>query len=731
MCKGRMYTLVCVAVFVGALLLMLLVPFSAHAASKQVVILIVDRVSCADLRVNAGPLLAKMLSGKEAGVGVMNSKTAADNSPGASYITLGAGSRALGSAWVKDAVQRDREGEKGAELFRRYNGQEPPQGEIYHLYPSLLQSFNSQLPYMIEVGALGESLRKAGLNSSVIGCSGSPGEAGEAVALAMDADGAVAEGELFDTLVPDQGFPGGWKTSPQLTWQELQKETASLVVVEWGDTARIDSEADRLTRNRRQELLRVTMLRLDIFLNLLLDGMKDRLIMLVVPSPPAGGGAEARLTPVLVAGKGVEGGLLTSSSTRRMGLVTNLDIAPTALSFLGVPSPDSMLGSPIEAVPGGEAVDEIIASRLERIGRIYQQRPPLLKTYVLLQIVALAGGLVLIFLPVLRSWWRKFFIALILFPLVLLLPIPPAPSLLLTGLLLAAVTAALTIVFYLAAAGDEIRVLLMAGGATALAILFDQLVLGGAWIKDSFLGYDPVAGARYYGIGNEYMGVLIGSVCLAAAALLEFFRNKKLLLPLAVILALAFFTLASPAYGANFGGAVSSVAAFALLILLLANRETAKRRHGCFLLALLMALGIGLILVMNVLPPEHAQSHLGRAVRLVSAARWDLLGQIVSRKVNMNVKLLRYSPWSRVLIFTLVLLPFLFYRPVGELRRIFTRYPYLSAGMASIMLGSVTALVVNDSGVVAAATCLIYLILPLLFLMVGEGKKRYTGNNRE
>ena len=36
-------------------------------------------------------------------------------------------------------------------------------------------------------------------------------------------------------------------------------------------------------------------------------------------------------------------------------------------------------------------------------------------------------------------------------------------------------------------------------------------------MRYSPLGYDPVGGARFYGIGNEYMGVLVGSSILAWA----------------------------------------------------------------------------------------------------------------------------------------------------------------------------------------------------------------------
>jgi hypothetical protein len=55
--------------------------------------------------------------------------------------------------------------------------------------------------------------------------------------------------------------------------------------------------------------------------------------------------------------------------------------------------------------------------------------------------------------------------------------------------------------------------------ANCLAVAAD-LLLGQQGMMTSMLSYSPSEGARYYGIGNEYMGVLVGSsvtaLCLAA-----------------------------------------------------------------------------------------------------------------------------------------------------------------------------------------------------------------------
>src|SRR5690606_32230034 len=54
------------------------------------------------------------------------------------------------------------------------------------------------------------------------------------------------------------------------------------------------------------------------------------------------------------------------------------------------------------------------------------------------------------------------------------------------------------------------------GSLITIALLADGM-FGAVGIKHSLLGYDPVVGARFYGIGNEYMGVLVGSTILAVS----------------------------------------------------------------------------------------------------------------------------------------------------------------------------------------------------------------------
>jgi hypothetical protein len=86
----------------------------------------------------------------------------------------------------------------------------------------------------------------------------------------------------------------------------------------------------------------------------------------------------------------------------------------------------------------------------------------------------------------------------------------------------------------------------------------------------------------------------------------------------------------------------------------------------------------------------------------------------------MNLKLMRYTVWSRVFLAILAALVILLYRPSGAMSRLKTDCPRLFQGFSGILVGAVVGLIVNDSGIVAAATTSIYVIAPVLLLIFSQ-----------
>ena len=101
-------------------------------------------------------------------------------------------------------------------------------------------------------------------------------------------------------------------------------------------------------------------------------------------------------------------------------------------------------------------------------------------------------------------------------------------------------------------------------GLVGFAPVIVDGLLGGHLIRQSFLGYDPIIGARYYGIGNEYMGVVIGAVLLMVAAWLEWKRPTGRWVKIGTAFLFVFLVLyfAAPFWGTNAGGALAASAGF-------------------------------------------------------------------------------------------------------------------------------------------------------------------------
>ncbi|MDP3044749.1 MAG: hypothetical protein Q8N93_04970, partial [Bacillota bacterium] len=75
---------------------------------------------------------------------------------------------------------------------------------------------------------------------------------------------------------------------------------------------------------------------------------------------------------------------------------------------------------------------------------------------------------------------------------------------------------------------------------------------------------------------------------------------------------------------------------------------------------------------------------------------------------------------SRVFLATLGGFALLFFRPVGQMPEFKQQYPDLFRGFVGIILGAIVALIVNDSGVVAAATTMIFAGLPLMYIFLED-----------
>lgn len=690
-----------------------LTPSSAHAG--KVVIVALSRTSLD--RVAADKNMAPWLG--RGSVGLLNASTATRPLPEHVYVTLGAGSRALGRESSRLGLNSTEEyvGFAAEEIYVRHMG-EQTESQVLHLGIAEIIRANQALQHPVQPGLLGDTLRQGGKVGAVIGNADTHELSREAVLFLADSNGQVDLGDVGEGILrQDAQFPYGWRTDRHQVWESFHTlyPQADVLLVDWGDLSRLDDYRSLLSDAVLQELEAEIYQDVSWFLTQAVKELTpDDLLILLLPIPPTGetGGGLLGFMSVM-GGNFPPGGELTSASTRRPGLITVTDVAPLILSHLELPIPSAMLGRSV-GYGAPTQVSELLQMQSD-IDRVFTLRPPLLRTYVLCQIIFVLGALANMFVRLFPAkWFVGPLMGLLIVPLVLLL-LPLYAVSQFWGFVLTIFSVFLAVVILQKSfSGPVVRFAAIAASTSLLLVV--DLLRDAPLIKMSVLGYDPVSGARYYGLGNEYMGVLVGATVLGTTALLTIFPRFRRYALSAV--AIYFFTvlliIVSPSGGANFGGTITAMAAFIVTLLVLGKFRPGWR-SGLSALAVLFAVG-AIALFVNLRVPQDAQSHLGRTVALLQSDGWQTLQDVASRKAAMNISLFRYSQWSRAFLVFLAVLTVLFYRPRGMLHDIHRRKPDLTAGFLGIIAGSVTAFLVNDSGVVAAATTLIYAGVPIIIL---------------
>ncbi|MCT8136589.1 hypothetical protein H1D32_01770 [Anaerobacillus sp. CMMVII] len=247
--------------------------------------------------------------------------------------------------------------------------------------------------------------------------------------------------------------------------------------------------------------------------------------------------------------------------------------------------------------------------------------------------------------------------------------------------------------------------ILFISAALFLAITSD-LLLGNFFMQRSYLGYDPIIGARYYGIGNEYAGVYL----ISGLLLLERTLIRKWFL-LVVISVGQVFLLGSTFFGANAGATLSAGIMFGYF----AYRSFFPRiewRKLLVIFAVLVFLNLVLLFVTQL---NGQQSHIGYAFSRMFQGDFGFIIDTIQRKIAMNWKIFRYSNWTQLFVTTYLLIAFYLWRKKEIVRSRVRRLLIQTGVVASIAL-----LLLNDSGVVAAATSMFIIVCTSYYWALDE-----------
>ena len=708
-------------------------PGSASGEKGKFYFILINYLSLEDLQNPDLTNINRML--KDGGLGLMNTNTAGSRSAENTYSTIANGTRSLGTDYGGFAFNQDETVRLSTNLeplmtddIYRIIYEKDPNGEILHLALPRIVSVNKDLTNKVKTAALGSTLKEAGIRAGVFGNSDGFGKSRPASLLAIDAEGQVAEGVVDSSItVEDKTFPYGFRTDYSILKEEIIKshDRVDFFVIETGDNSRLEEYRTFLPPERYQQLRGLTLKRIDDFVGDLskhIDWNKDR-VMLVSPTPSSTESALNNIvTPLIFTGQNIEAGVLSSSSTRRTGIVAITDIAPTVLSFWGITQPPEIVGRPVFSQSSDSNVIQKVKQLNKQLVINYTHRPPILKTFVILQIIyLLLTAFTVLYLksPKILKPMQKFIIVFLLLPPVILgYSLFRVESLALTLVYFVLIVA----LIYLALSKANISFYYKVAALslfTSAAILIDT-ILGSPLTINSPLGYDAMNGARYYGIGNEFAGILEGSTIMGVAALYqELNRYKKILLPIALsYFAFLTYVCYAPNLGADAGGLITAVVALGFFSLRLMDKKVRKKDILYLLLLTFLLLGMGASIDMAY--NKGGGSHIGQAFSLLVQGNWGEIGNIIYRKIAMNIKLLNYSIWTKVLLASLAAFGVLLYKPVGFFKRLADSVPYMKKGFEAVFVASLVGFIVNDSGIVQAATTFIYLMFPLLYLSLED-----------
>jgi hypothetical protein len=732
----RIFSLFLLPAFIFSWLAAGIAAAAAGQQTRQAIVIFIDGLSFADMaRLQNYPHVDKWISHGEAAA--MTIRPAGSRSEANAFLLLGSGGQALYTEQSGTVYRRDERldsGETAAVRMMQISGASTSgRSDASLLFPGIyrLHGENQDKPFTARIGLLGSTLAQHGMIAAVYGNGDHANEKRRQAALfAIDERGEIPFGDISErTNLAQPDYPFGLRTNYRyLTERIKQEQRPGLIVVELADLSRLYRMKEQMAPGRFERQYGLVMSELDRFLGEILRHRTPEQMVMVTSALVNESAQQEKslLTPMLIWRSPGNGSLLTSATTRQPGLISGLDVLPTILAWLSVPRPEGIVGHVMTSVKGEGGLADLFA-RVAEIDRIYANRSSVMYTYVMLQIIILIAA-ALFWLwqkgesgktaERIRRGIRLTLLSMLFFPVLFLLePLlgwSAAPPIILGIIIMFALGGGLV--------AENWRLpsmLLVISGITAAAILIDGMT-GATAMQRSYLGFDPVIGARFYGLGNEYEGVMIGATISFVTALYEWGKRRFSLLctgGAVVLFTVVLFYMGVPSLGANAGGFLAASIGFGVALFRLQDWRVGKK--GLLLLAGGLVGGIAALIVINL---ESAQplTHVGRIANDIVSGNWTEVSHMVERKLEMNWRLIRVSAWSKMFAVSLIVIGLLSLRTDRYLRNLFAQYPYVAKGFQGLIAGSLAGLLLNDSGIVSAATSIIFFVVPALYAALGR-----------
>lgn len=617
-------------------------------------------------------------------------------------------------------------------LYKYATGQSPK--KINLLSVNNLDQYNqSNGEFKSKMGYLGDTLSSNGKKIGILGNSdyydmvtGHEIRNRDFALMVMDSRGRIEEGNVDFINKKDQSFPFGISTDYDKLKDETKKYYAKtdFLMVNLGDTFRLDEYKVNLNSKTYARMKYRVYNKVSDYLEYVfkMAGKNDTIYILGSFPSKLDYANNRRLAPLVRFDMSESGkGLLLSSTTRRAGVFANLDLGVDILNRFGLKNKE-MVGRQLTNKTMDNR-DDYMTKEYKKIVAISSIRMTIINIYVaVISVSWILGALALWQRDKLPKKHKKKILNFLkeMVKLGLIMPLAFLSAPILRPGSQAQVTLSIvfmTVLLYILGSrifkNDDLKQVGFYSILMILLIVVDS-VISTPLMQSNIMSYDPMIGARYYGIGNEYEGATIGSAILGIAILLEYKKIPKLWV--AIFLFAVLITSAYPSMGANVGGAISESIAYIAFFLLICGVKIDFKKS--VLVVAITALIVAVFATADIM--LGMGSHLGNFVVQVFRNGPMEIVTVFARKIDMNIQLAQTTVWVNILLVGLLILGFTIFRPNRHFSYMKERYKIVYDGYLAIMVGCVVTLLVNDSGIIAAATDSIYLLIPVIIILINK-----------
>ncbi len=599
------------------------------------------------------------------------------------------------------------------EEFARRTGVHPDVGEVFNLGLVAMNRANDRLLFDAEVGSLGEALSDAGHARAVI--ANADHERGleslsfrrEASAGLMDREGLIDGGRVGRSLLEEAPTsPFGTRYDPLQVMSAFNEfwPDSSVVLLEASDVVRAEDSAEISSKGQYERMRTQALKDSDALLGQMLESIDLSKDSVVVVAPWAAGFSNS-VTVFGVRSPGLEGGLLSTGTTRRAGFAQTVDVAPTILSLLDVEVPSSMEGTAAERKGSGGDYDERVTTLVDvSDGAEFRDRTVGMATtvFVVAQIILWLLAIWVLSMRRGSRWQTATEVAslavLVYLPLTYFagaLPFHAWGSAAYWAFLVIG-SALGGLIAYFGFRANYVDPLMAALGLIVVFLSID-IAIGGPLQMNTVFGYTPTVAGRFDGMGNPAFSMFSAAAIMLSALIAHRVGGKRGVWLGIALLGWTILLDGAPWFGADVGGALALVPACAVTAWLLLGR---KIKAGTVALwggvAVAVVVGLGFV---DLLRPPSSRTHLGRLLADIGNNGIGAFTTVILRKIDANLSVLVSSVWTLMLPAVFLFIGFLFWKAPWRLKTIEEEIPEERAAVGGLITAMVLGFALNDSGI--------------------------------